>query len=110
MKTLLAVLTISLCIFASLANSEECVTSDTPLLQLLNQYSQEHGTKFVVDPRVRARVTLVGIDISAIDARTLTGVLSIHGFVALTDGELVFVVPDEVAEVSADTYGRPWEG
>ncbi len=110
MRTLLAVAAISLCTFAALAHSEDCVTSATPLVQLLNQYSQEYGTRFVLDPRVRARVTLVGIDPAALDVGTLIRVLNIHGFTALTKEGVVYVMPDKVAEVSGEKFGSRWDG
>ena len=110
MRTLPTVLVILLCMFATIAHSEDCVTSQTPLVQLLNQYSQEHGTKFVIDPRVRANVTLVGIDPAVLDTGTLVGVLNIHGFTAFTKEGVVYVMPEYVAEVSGEKYGRRWDG
>lgn len=105
-----AVFVVLLCFLSSAAISEDCVTSETPLLQLLNRYSKEHGTKFVVDPRVRAKVTLVGIDLTVLDAGTLIGVLNIHGFTALTKDGFVYVMPDTVAGASGHKFGTPWGG
>src|SRR5690606_29042792 len=82
MKLQFVVLALSLCFFSLAAVSSDCVTAETPLLQLLNQYSQEYGTKFVVDPRVRAKVTLVGVDPGDLDSGALIGVLNVHGFAA----------------------------
>ncbi len=98
------------CALSSFASADECNTSENPLVDLLNQYSVIHGTKFVVDPRVRARVTLVGIDTQDIDSAMLIGILNIHDFTALTSEGVVYVMPASAAEVHGDKFGDRWEG
>lgn len=110
MRIQFAPFVVLLCFLSSAAISNDCVTSETPLLQLLDQYSKEHGTKFVVDPRVRAKVTLVGIDPAVLDAGTLIDVLNIHGFTALAKEGVVYVMPDTVAALSGDKFGTLWGG
>jgi hypothetical protein len=95
---------------SSYANAHECKTYETPLVDLLNQYSEAFGTQFVVDPRVRANVNLVGVDTESINTSMLIGILNIHGFTALTSDEVVYVMPYPVAEASGDTFGVTWEG
>jgi len=99
-----------LCGLSSLANAHECESSEARLIDLLNQYSDSYGTKFVVDPRVRAKVSLVGIQTESINTAMLIGILNMHGFAALTSDDVVYVMPYKVAEASGDKFGVTWEG
>lgn len=103
-------LIISIGFVPGMTNADECETSTSPLVDLLDHYSKANGTKFVVDPRVKAKVTLVGIDSSELDAATLIGILNIHGFTALTSNGVVYVMPDVVAEENGDKFGVLWDG
>ena len=96
--------------FSSYANAHECKTYETPLVDLVNKYSEAFGTKFVIDPRVRAKVNLVGVDTERINTATLIGILNMHGFTALTSDGVVYVMPYPVAEASGDKFGVTWEG
>jgi len=98
------------CALSSVASAHECEASQPPLIDLLNQYSVSYGTKFVVDPRVRARVNLVGIEAKSINSAVLIGILNMHGFTALTSDDVVYVMPYKVAEASGDKFGVTWEG
>jgi len=93
-----------------IANAHQCRSYETPLLDLLNQYTETYGTKFVVDPRVRANVNLVGIETESINSAILIGILNMHGFTALTKDGVVYVMPFQVAEVSGDKFGIQWDG
>jgi type II secretory pathway component GspD/PulD (secretin) len=110
MRFFFASLILSLCLFPLGALPDDCVSSEAPLIQLLEQYSRQHGTKFVVDPRVSAKVTLIGIEPTALDAATLIGVLNIHGYTALAKKGIVYVMPTQSAEASGDRFGSTWEG
>lgn len=94
----------------SLAEAHECPTIDAPLLALLGEYSEHHGTKFIVDPRVRAKVTLIGIDTKSIDASQLIGILNIYGYSGMIKDEVVYIMPTPVAEASGDRFGVEWDG
>ena len=102
--------TIIWCGLSSFVSADECNTGESPLVELLNQYSVIHGTKFIVDPRVRAKVTLVGIDTQDIDSATLIGILNIHGFTALTSDGVVYVMPAGAAQMHVDEFGDRWDG
>ncbi len=103
-------LAILLMVLPVAAYSDECTTSDMPLVQLLDTYSKTYGTKFVVDPRVRAKVTLIGIDSSVIDTATLIGVLNLHGYTARDKEGVVYVMPYKVSESFGDKFGPTWDG
>jgi len=106
-----AILMLVLCCAASTnGNAEDCNTTLEPLVDLLNQYSEATGTKFVLDPRVQATVSLVGVDTSDLDAGTLISILKIHGFTALTTNGVVYVLPDVTATEAGDKFGEKWEG
>lgn len=93
-----------------LVGAHECKSYETPLVDLLNQYSDVYETKFVVDPRVRANVNLVGIETESINSALLIGILNMHGFTALTKDGVVYVMPFPVAEASGDKFGVQWGG
>jgi type II secretory pathway component GspD/PulD (secretin) len=65
-----------------------------PVQELITIVAQKTGKKFLVDPRVRARVTLIGQDLRTLDQSDLATVLSVHGFMAVENGGYVNVVPD----------------
>lgn len=67
----------------------------------INQVADMTGKNFVVDPRVRAR------DVTVISRQSLTSaevyelflaVLQVHGYAAVTSGEIVKIVPNTIAK------------
>jgi general secretion pathway protein D len=64
------------------------------LLELIEQVSRRTGTQFVVDPRVRADVPLVGMDPARVDLDRLRAILRVHMFVAAQEKGFVSIVPD----------------
>ena len=79
------------------ANAHECVTELSDLLELINDVSVNTGLKFVVDPRVRARVTLAGFQNGEVDYATLRSILEVHAFTALESNGVIYVVPTKIA-------------
>jgi type II secretory pathway component GspD/PulD (secretin) len=79
------------------STAQECVTELSDLLELINDVSVATGQKFVVDPRVRARVTLTGFREGDVDYATLLSILEVHAFTALESNGIVYVVPSKVA-------------
>lgn len=69
--------------------------------QIIAGTAKKTGKKFLIDPRVRAQVTLVGLDPSSLDYPTLLSVLQMHGFAAFDDGKYVRVMPDANARQQA---------
>ncbi len=66
----------------------------TPITQLIATVARATGKKFLLDPRVRADVSLVGISPSSVSYAELLTILRLHGFAAVEAGGLVQVVPD----------------
>lgn len=72
------------------AASEDAV----PIARVIAGVAKTTGKKFLVDPRVRADVTLIGFDPDRLDYATMLSVLHVHGFAAVDDGKYVRVLPD----------------
>lgn len=68
--------------------------SGVPVHELIAIVAKKTGKKFLVDPRVRARVTLIGQDLRTFDQSDLATVLQVHGFTAVENGGYVNVLPD----------------
>lgn len=67
------------------------------LADIIASFSKRTGRKFIVDPRVRAIGGLVGIDAGKITYEQLLALVSVHGFIAVTQGDLLIVSPDASA-------------
>ena len=65
-----------------------------PLERVISAVAKRTGKKFIVDPRVRGDVTVVGHDPTSIDYPTLLTVLQVHGFAAVEQAGYVRVIPD----------------
>ena len=63
---------------------------------LIQTVSRQTGRNFVVDPRVKARVTVVSSSPLNADElyETFLSVLQVHGFAAVPSGDLYKIVPD----------------
>ena len=68
-----------------------------PLTQLISIVAKQGGRKFVIDPRVRADVLIVGQDASSITYAGFLTILQVHGFAAVEGGGYVRVVPEAYA-------------
>jgi len=97
----------ALLLAASLANAQpaqsgsEVSPGAIPLSSLIATVAKNTGKRFVVDPRVRASVTLVGEEPSSVTYDELLIILNTYGFVAVKTGGYVVVAPD------ADTRSEP---
>lgn len=74
--------------------SPPSTAGSVPIERLLAVVAKRTGKKFILDPRVRADVTMVGAEPMSIDYATLLLVLRIHGFAAVEQGGYVEVIPD----------------
>ena len=62
--------------------------------ELIAKVAKRSGKQFIVDPRVRAEIPLIGLDANAVDYPKLLAILTVHQFVAYEAGGVVRVVPD----------------
>jgi general secretion pathway protein D len=83
---------------AQVERSEEqpppAMAGAAPLERVIAAVAKRTGKKFIVDPRVRAQVMVVGQEATSIDYPTLLSVLQVHGFAAVEQGGYVRVIPD----------------
>ena len=82
-------------------NSAQCATItpnyvDADIRQIIEAVSEVTGKNFVIDPRVRAEVTMLSTTPMSPDAfyQTFLSILSVYGFVAVPSGEVIKLLPD----------------
>ena len=83
----------------SLAQTEGTITpnyKDADLSQIIEAVSAVTGKNFIVDPRVRAQVTMLSSTPMTPPAfyEAFLSILQVHGFVAVSSGDVVKIVPD----------------
>ena len=62
--------------------------------ELIAKVARRTGKQFIVDPRVRADVPLIGLDADRVDYPRLLAILNVNMFATYEAGGLVRVVPD----------------
>ena len=69
---------------------------DADITQIIEAVSMATGKNFIIDPRVRAQVTMLSSTPMAPDQfyQAFLAILQVHGFVAIPDGNVVKIVPD----------------
>jgi len=77
------------CVAASAATDSEIEIAD-----LIGKVARRTGKQFIIDPRVRAQVSKVGLDIDKVDYARLLAILTIHNFSAYESNGVVKVLPD----------------
>lgn len=69
---------------------------DVDLAQVIEVVSAVTGKRFIVDPRVRAQVTIISSTPMPPEQlyETFLSILQVHGFVAVPSGNLIKIIPD----------------
>jgi general secretion pathway protein D len=69
---------------------------DADITQIAEAVSVATGKNFIIDPRVRAQVTMLSSTPMSPDAfyQAFLSILQVHGFVALPAGRVIKIVPD----------------
>jgi general secretion pathway protein D len=69
---------------------------DADLGQVIEAVSQVTGRNFIVDPRVRAQVTMLSTTPMGPDAfyEAFLAILQVHGFIAVPSGSVIKILPD----------------
>jgi general secretion pathway protein D len=69
---------------------------DADITQIIEAVSMATGKNFIVDPRVRAQVTMLSSTAMTPDQfyQAFLAILQVHGFVAVPAGNIVKIVPD----------------
>lgn len=70
------------------------IAGAVPVDRVLAAVAKRTGKKFIVDPRVRADVAVVGQEPTSLDYAALLLILRVHGFAAVEEGGYVHVIPD----------------
>jgi type II secretory pathway component GspD/PulD (secretin) len=74
--------------------SAPAMAGAVPIDRVIAAVAKRTGKKFIVDPRVRGDVTVVGQEPTSVDYPTLLSILHVHGFAAVEQGGYVQVIPD----------------
>ena len=87
---------ISPCLGAALADNKATINlRDANILTLVEMVSEATGKNFIVDPRVRGKVTVVSthpLDSSEL-YQTFLSILEVHGFSTVPSGDVIKIVP-----------------
>ena len=95
--------------FLPLASAHDPKFSDrTDIFHIIQAYSDRTGIKFVIDPRVKARINMVGLDIDEVSQTNLMDILLIHDFTAYERDGVVYVLPRAAADYLGSEVGSPW--
>ncbi len=73
---------------------------NTDIHSLISTVSKQTGMNFVIDPRVKAKVTVVSAEPMDADQlyQVFLSVLQVHGYSAVPTGDLIKIVPDVTAK------------
>ncbi len=108
-KTLLLQVLLSVCI-ASPAIADEITLNlkDADIRALISTVSKFTGKNFIIDPRVKAKVTVVSANTLTPEAvyEVFLSVLQVHGYAAVPTGSVIKIVP----EVNAKQGPLPLSG
>ena len=72
---------------------------DADLGQVIEAVSQVTGRNFIVDPRVRAQVTMLSSEPMSPEAfyEAFLAILQVHGYIAVPSGKVTKIMPDATA-------------
>src|ERR1700737_5476911 len=76
------------------ASASESADEGIPIERIIATVAHKTGKKYLIDPRVRAHVQIIGQDPSNITYSELLTILQMHGFAATEGGGYVRVIPD----------------
>jgi general secretion pathway protein D len=108
-------LVVSLCLCTLLATplalgQEATITpnyKEADIRQIVEAVGEVTGRNFIIDPRVNAKVTMLSSTPMTADAfyEAFLSILQVHGYVAVTTGDLIKIVPDATARQYAGPIG-----
>jgi len=97
----LAVCTLAIVLSASLVSAQQAqrITpnfKDADITQIAEAVSAATGKNFIIDPRVRAQVTMLSSTPMSPDAfyEAFLSILQVYGFIAVPSGNVVKILPD----------------
>ncbi|MBT8086965.1 MAG: type II secretion system protein GspD, partial [Gammaproteobacteria bacterium] len=80
---------------------------DADIRKVIEAVSEVTGKNFIIDPRVTGKVTLLSATPMSPDAfyEAFLSILQVHGYVAITSGDLIKILPDATARQFAGPIG-----
>ena len=80
---------------------------DADIRQIVEAVGAVSGKNFILDPRVNAKVTMLSSSPMSADAfyAAFLSILEVHGYVAVTTGDVVKIIPDASARQYAGPIG-----
>jgi len=99
MKSILAAL--AALTLASVSTAADEPDNGTPIVQIIAAVAHKTNRKFLMDPRVEAKVHLIGEEPSQVSYNELLTILELHGYVTAESTGYVLVLPDANARQSA---------
>jgi general secretion pathway protein D len=80
---------------------------EADIRQIVEAVGEVTGRNFIIDPRVNAKVTMLSSTPMTADAfyEAFLSILQVHGYVAVTTGDLIKIVPDATARQYAGPLG-----
>ena len=80
---------------------------DADIRKVVEAVSEVTGKNFILDPRVTGKVTLLSATPMSPDAfyEAFLSILQVHGYVAVTSGDLIKIIPDATARQFAGPIG-----
>ena len=81
--------------------------NDADIRKVIEAVSEVTGKNFIIDPRVTGKVTLLSATPMSPDAfyEAFLSILQVHGYVAITSGDLIKILPDATARQFAGPLG-----
>ncbi len=82
--------------FSSLANEITLNLKDADIRALISTVSKFTGKNFIIDPRIKAKVTVVSANTMSQDEvyEVFLSILQVHGFAAVTTGSVIKIIPE----------------
>ena len=96
----LFVLVVPLFVFATIASAQNAAITpnykNADIGQVIEAVSALTGKNFIVDPRVKAQVTMISSTPLSADAfyEAFLSILQVYGFVAVSSGDIIKIMPD----------------
>jgi len=84
--------------FAFAENPKPQEENRVSIQSFLSAYFNKNKLKAIIDPRVKGKLTIYGINDNNINYNTVLLILSMHGYVAIKDNEIISVVPSVTAK------------
>lgn len=82
---------------------------DADIRQVIEAVGEVTGRNFILDPRVKAQVTMLSATPMSPDAfyAAFLSILSVYGFVAVPSGNVIKILPDANARQVPGAFGEP---